>query len=489
MIKQKTNLKQTRALRKKQPKPKTKSNLLIKPFNRNKRNRPSKNQKKKRTKTKTKYNKKTQKLQKCLRRENNMMKKWTPKDEKLLLQLVRTEKFCDWDFVSSHFEEFEPKHCFKRYRQLKKIESIKGAWNSIEDELLKKAIVEFGERNWAYVSNFVPARSSKQCRERWKNQLRPGINHTPFTSFEERLLIEKQREFGNKWSQISKYFNGRPDNMLKNIYHSICTRRGINCQNRFDEKKKCKKKKFKKKIIVIGKKRTVVNTNHVPLDMKGRIKKEMEGRKLKSTNLAGIFFPNTPQKKYKVKKGSTKKHLKIKPYKKNKKKKLNNNLEKKKSKQNEKKKEKENKKKKEKGKEKNIDSLKHNKEMIKFQKYHINNQKTPNKNDYHLQYGQRTNKDTTRLENHNKKLQQEKHYELSRSDSENDININSNSKKKINQYYQKNPKIEIDKIKNKLKDKKIISLKKLNEVSKKKKKIILRKEKKSKQKGSQNIKN
>ncbi|KAJ6234465.1 myb protein [Anaeramoeba flamelloides] len=104
--------------------------------------------------------------------------------------------------------------------EVKKIKSVKGAWCEIEDEYLLNAIKNLGLDDWNYVGLLVPGRTSKQCRERWKNQLNPSISQKKFSKKERELLIEKQLEFGNRWTFLSQFFEGRTGNQLKNYWHS-----------------------------------------------------------------------------------------------------------------------------------------------------------------------------------------------------------------------------------------------------------------------------
>ncbi|KAJ3438350.1 transcription factor myb3r-2 [Anaeramoeba flamelloides] len=221
-----------------------------------------------------------------LKNEQDLIAKWDKQSEEKLMGLVRNEKNADWETVATNFTNFGSTDCLKRYRQLKDIQTNKGPWNTTEDELLKYAIEKLGDVSWLHISSLVPGRNSKQCRERWCNQINPNINHAPFTQEEEELLIAKQTELGNKWSQISKFFNGRPDNMLKNMWHSLCTQRKLKKTGKATSKRRNTKSKPKQNT----RKRTK-KANNKP-QAKTNIKTE-NAPKIRKTNTKNAISKNS----------------------------------------------------------------------------------------------------------------------------------------------------------------------------------------------------
>ncbi|KAK2993553.1 hypothetical protein RJ640_014589 [Escallonia rubra] len=98
----------------------------------------------------------------------------------------------------------------------------KGPWKVEEDEVLINHVKKYGPRDWSSIrSKGLLQRTGKSCRLRWVNKLRPNLkNGVKFSAEEERVVIELQGQFGNKWARIATYLPGRTDNDVKNFWSS-----------------------------------------------------------------------------------------------------------------------------------------------------------------------------------------------------------------------------------------------------------------------------
>ena len=108
--------------------------------------------------------------------------------------------------------------------------SIRHTFSEREDEQLKKLVSEYGDQDWKIIADCLGSRTPRQCRERYKNYLMPGIVNGEWTEVEDKLLQDKYNEIGPHWTMICKFFPTRSEINIKNRWASI-SKRGLRKKN------------------------------------------------------------------------------------------------------------------------------------------------------------------------------------------------------------------------------------------------------------------
>jgi hypothetical protein len=90
-----------------------------------------------------------------------------------------------------------------------------------EDKRLSALVGSFGNRSWDIVARYMPNRTARQCRDRWKFYVCPSVNRAPWTPEEDQLLFAKYGEVGGKWSVLCQFFENRSLNNVKNRWNSV----------------------------------------------------------------------------------------------------------------------------------------------------------------------------------------------------------------------------------------------------------------------------
>ena len=84
---------------------------------------------------------------------------------------------------------------------------IQNPWANVEDMILTETVKNSPHPiSWNKIALCLPGRSGKQCRERWSEHLDPTFDRSPFSMEEDSIILQGQKQLGNKWKDISCFF-------------------------------------------------------------------------------------------------------------------------------------------------------------------------------------------------------------------------------------------------------------------------------------------
>jgi len=151
--------------------------------------------------------------------------KWTKEEDVILQESVERYGRKNWKIIAEIVKGRTSVQCLHRWSKILKPGIIKGPWTTEQDRKLLEWVRTEGPKHWNQCAEYITGRTGKQCRERWFNTLNPQIKKGEWTPEEDFIIFETYRAFGSQWTKIAKKLNnGRTENAIKNRFYSTLRR-------------------------------------------------------------------------------------------------------------------------------------------------------------------------------------------------------------------------------------------------------------------------
>ena len=140
-------------------------------------------------------------------------KKWNKEEDQILRRAILYYGPKNWQQISYCLEGRNNSQCFHRWMKGINPKIRRDKWSFEEDLTLGVALNKiYQKKKWSKIANHLLGRTDIQCRERWCNILDPSLEEVEWTNEEDLKLLNLYRKYGNKWSLIAKNYGNRTDN-------------------------------------------------------------------------------------------------------------------------------------------------------------------------------------------------------------------------------------------------------------------------------------
>ena len=142
-------------------------------------------------------------------------KKWTNEEDQLLRRAILYYGPKNWQQISYCLNGRNNSQCFHRWMKGINPKIKRSKWSFMEDLYLGIALNKiYVNQKWSKIACHLSGRTDIQCRERWCNILDPSLEEINWNKEEDKKLIVLYDKYGKKWSLIAKVFGNRTDNTI-----------------------------------------------------------------------------------------------------------------------------------------------------------------------------------------------------------------------------------------------------------------------------------
>lgn len=113
-----------------------------------------------------------------------------------------------------------------------------------EDALIKDLVENKKISPWSEVAKYIPGRTGPQCRDRYNSYLYSSTSSKSWTAAEDKIIVDKYKEFGPRWVLISRFLPGRNGNSIKNRWHKALVKYHGISHNSVKQERRNKNDKF-----------------------------------------------------------------------------------------------------------------------------------------------------------------------------------------------------------------------------------------------------
>ena len=140
-------------------------------------------------------------------------KKWNKEEDQILRRAILYYGPKNWQQISYCLDGRNNSQCFHRWMKGINPKIKRDKWSFEEDLTLGVALSKiYQKKKWSKIANHLLGRTDIQCRERWCNILDPSLEEVEWSNEEDLKLLNLYRKYGNKWSLIAKHYGNRTDN-------------------------------------------------------------------------------------------------------------------------------------------------------------------------------------------------------------------------------------------------------------------------------------